>query len=198
MMGGGGGEVGTALSPNDHERRETVFFMKKLCIVLAIVGARVISAQVPTPSAAAMNFARRLSGCYRLDDGPWRADSVRAGDISTKDTPLTFELTNQVVTGYDVLQSSKRPMFVVRDPVTHMSQIPFTYWRRVRSSREGILMSEPLPLAGLQLTLTPRARDLRGEVEAFTDAIPIDPREPSTVRRKVYARRIACPVGPVH
>ena len=168
--------------------------MRKLfIIILFFVGARASAAQVPRPSAAAVTFARRIAGCYQLDDGPWRADSVRAGDISTKRTPLSFELTNQVLDGWGDLQSSTRPLFVVRDPVTHTSRNPFTYWQRVGSSRERIRISYPLPLAGIALMLTPHAQDLTGLVEAFTDAS-----EPSDVRRKVYARRIACPIGPEH
>ena len=84
-------------------------------------------------------------------------------------------------------------MFVVRDPVTHTSKYPFTYWRRFRSSGEAVLISHPLPMAGVELRLTSHGEDLTGLVEAFTDAIPIDPREPSAVQRKVHARRIPCP-----
>lgn len=155
-------------------------------ITLLLVVGQLSAAQSPTQSAAAATFARRLAGCYRLDDGGWRADSVGVGDVSTRNTPLVFELTARLLQGWNALQSSDRPMFVVRDPSRS-----FTYWQRNSGSRVTIRVSRPLPMAGVQLSLTPQGRDLAGSVTAFTDALEVD--KPSEITRPVYARRVACP-----
>jgi hypothetical protein len=165
--------------PPHHSR------MKLSLLALLLVVARVSGAQAPVPTAEATELARRLAGCYRLDDGAWRADSVRAGDVSTAGTPLFFELTDQLLRGVDPIQSSERPMFAVRESTGR-----FTYWQHVGSST-SIHISYPLPFAGISLTLAPDQQDLRGSVTAFTDAIVRG--VPSEVTRPVYARRTACP-----
>src|SRR3954453_4183036 len=73
-------------------------------------------APVPVPTPATADLARRVAGCYRLDDGPWRADSVVAGDVSTAGTPLLFELTDRLVSGWAPIQTSENPLFAVRSP----------------------------------------------------------------------------------
>jgi hypothetical protein len=162
--------------------------MKLSLVALLLVAARAGSAQIPVPSPAATDLARRVAGCYRLDDGPWRADSVRAGDVSTKHTPLDFELTDQQIHDYEWMQTSDRPAFDVRT-----LDGPWSYWRRRIANQDSILISYPLPLAGVDLILTPAGRDLSGMVLVFTDG-PIRGR-PTRARRPVYARRGVCPPG---
>jgi hypothetical protein len=157
-------------------------------MLLVISGAA--DAQTPVPSAAAQELARQIAGCYELDDGPWRSDSVRAGDVSTAYTPLSFELTDEQVQDWDSMQSSKHPMFAVRP-----SMRPWSYWQRAATTPDTIRISRPLAFAGVWLTLTPAGRDLVGTVEAFTDAI--ERGKPSEVTRPVYARRVACSPVPM-
>jgi hypothetical protein len=113
-----------------------------LLVLLLVVGC-VSGAQAPepmlVPTPAATDFARRIAGCYRLEDGSWRADSVLAGDISTTHTPLFLELTDQLLSGVESLQSSERPMWAVRD-----STEIFSYWQRDSGSSNG---SRPRPPA---------------------------------------------------
>jgi hypothetical protein len=160
--------------------------LKLPILALLLVGVvEPTRAQTPAPSPAAMALARRIAGCYQLDDGPWRADSVRVGDVSTKHTPLFFELSDELLRGWDPLQSSEHPMFAVRP-----AGRSWTYWQRFATIPDTIRISHPLPLAGVGLTLTPVGRDLEGTVEAFTDAVVQG--QPSEITRPVYARRIAC------
>jgi hypothetical protein len=132
-------------------------------------------------------LAHRIAGCYRLRDGPWRADSVIAGDVSMKSTPLSFELTEQRLDGWEMMQTVERPMFVARDSAGR-----FTYWRHMDDPRKVVIRVSPTPLAfaGIDLTFTPVGRDLVGTVSAFTDAV--EARKPSAVDRRVRARRVAC------
>jgi hypothetical protein len=160
--------------------------MKRILIILLLIAIHSSSAQVPTPTPEAASFARRVAGCYQLDDGPWRADSVQAGGVSTRQTPLFFVLTDQLLRGWDSLQSGERPMFAVR---AHSARL--TYWQRISPSGEAIRISYPMPEAGIRLELTPRGNDLRGFVTAFTDALREN--EPSEVTRPVYAHRAPCP-----
>ena len=159
--------------------------MKRTVITLVLVVGRLAPAQLPTPTAASKAFAHRIAGCYLLDDGAWRADSIRVGDISTKYAPLSFQLTDQLLHGWNSLQSSALPMFTARAPSES-----FTFWRRMSSSSLHILVSRPLPMAGVQLFLTPHGRDLTGSVMAFTDAL--EEGKPSEITRPVYARRVSC------
>jgi hypothetical protein len=168
--------------------------MKRLLLpVFLLTTAHSSGAQLPVPTPAVAAFAHRVAGCYRLDDGTWRADSVRAGDVSTKFTPLAFELAEEVLRGWDPIQSSDRPMFVVRDPLTRRSDASFTYWQLVDSTSETIRIANPLALAGATLTLRIDGRDLAGTITVFTDAIEKD--KPYEVTRPVRARRITCPPG---
>jgi hypothetical protein len=49
---------------------------------------REVVKRVPVGRGAAAAFARRIIGCYRLDDGPWRADTVAAfTDAVERDKP---------------------------------------------------------------------------------------------------------------
>jgi hypothetical protein len=164
--------------------------MKLSLIALPLVVACARGVQTPppapTPSPAATELARRIAGCYRLDDGPWRADSVRAGDVYAKYTPLDFELTDRHLDRYDWMQSSERPLFDVRTV-----DGPWSFWQPRVASQDSIHISSPAPLAGFDLILTPAGRDLSGRVEVFTDA-PIRG-VPSRVTRPVYARRVVCP-----
>lgn len=137
------------------------------------------------PDAHAAALARRLAGCYRLDDGPWRADSVRAGDISTSITPLFFELTGQVLPGFDSLQSGDHPMFVVRDSADQRAGFPFEYWQAMSANTDTIRISYPMPLAGVALRLGPIGKDLVGTATAFTDAVREG--QPGEVSRPVRA-----------
>lgn len=162
--------------------------MKLSLVALLLVAARASSAQIPAPSAAATDLARRIAGCYRLVDGPWRADSVLAGDVSTAHTPLDFELTDKQVNDYEWMHTSERPLFDVRTV-----DGPWSFWRSHGASLDSIRISYPAPLAGVDLILTPAGRDLSGMVLVFTDA-PMRGR-PSGVRRPVYARRGVCPPG---
>ena len=165
--------------------------MKRLILLLfGIVPA--LGAQsrfVPSDSARAV--AHRLAGCYRLDDGPWRADSVHAGSMSTLRTPLSFELTVELLPGRDDIQSSEHPMFMVRDSTGQRAGTPFEFWQPGDLRTGTIRISYPMPFAGVALQLAPDGKDLVGVVTAFTDAIREG--EPSEVSRPVRARRVECP-----
>jgi hypothetical protein len=159
--------------------------MKLSFVALLLVAARASSAQIPERSAAATDLARQIAGCYRVDDGPWRADSVRAGDVYTKYMPLDFELTDRPRGKHEGMQSSDRPQFTVRS-----LDGPWSFWQQLVANQDSIRMSYPAPLAGFDLILAPEGRDLSGRVEAFTDA-PMRG-VPSRVRRPIYARRVRC------
>jgi YVTN family beta-propeller protein len=177
-----------AATPDDYV---AVIDVKSLAVVGRIAAGRQpdglawVDARPPVPTSAAAAFARRVAGCYRLDDGPWRAESVQAGGVSTAATPLFFELTDRLLTAWDRMQTSDMPMYEVRGAPG------WSYWRAGRQPSETIRVgSSPLPLVGVALTLMPRGADLIGTVTAFTDAIEKD--KPSEVTRAVRARRIAC------
>lgn len=158
--------------------------MKLPLFILLFVAADVGKTQSPIPATEA-ELARRVAGCYRLDDGPWRADSVRAGDVSTAHTPLFFELTDQRLKGWDRMQSSERPMFAART-----ARDAFVYWQHISRTAPMIRVSAPLQLAGVELTLARAGRDLTGTVTAFTDAVEMG--KPWHVTRRVRARRVEC------
>jgi YVTN family beta-propeller protein len=177
-----------AATPDDYV---AVIDVRALAVVGRISAGRQpdglawVDARPPKPSLAAAALARRVAGCYRLDDGPWRADSVRAGDISTAGTPLLFELTDRLLTGWDPMQTSEQPIYEVRRAEG------WSYWRGARLPSEGIRIGgSPLPLAGVDLMLTVQGADLVGLVEAFTDVH--EEGKPSAVTRPVRARRVAC------
>ena len=65
----------------------------------------------------------------------------------------------------------------------------FTTWQRLGAD-STVLVSRPLPMAGLALRLTPSGEDLAGSIVAFTDAIPPDGRFQAT--HPVTARRVPC------
>jgi len=146
------------------------------------------SAIVPDAHAAAL--AKRLAGCYRLDDGPWHADSMHAGSVSMKYASLFFELTASVLPVWRELQSSAHPMFVVRNPAGEHAGFEFEDWQPTAGT-DSIRVARPLALAGFVLQLVPDAKDLVGTVTAFTDAVRED--EPAEVSRPVRARRVPCP-----
>ena len=156
-------------------------------VIVAVLGSRA-SAQVP--SRAAMAFARRIAGCYELVPGPWRADSVRAGDISTVHVPMRFRLTDERLAGWDSLQSAETPMFAVIElPLTGRVTGLFSYWQRLAVTQDTIIIGYPVPLAGIRLLLSPADRDLSGSIHPFTDYGD----DPPAVTMPVRARRIACP-----
>jgi hypothetical protein len=159
--------------------------MKLAVFALLLLVAPAGGAQAPTPTAAAMGLAHRLAGCYRLDEGPWRSDSVRAGDILIAGTPLLFELTDRHLPGPPIMWSSDHPLFEVRP-----SNGPWVYWQRAATTPDTILLR--LPFAGFALTETTTSRDLVGKMHAFSDAI----REGKPTDATVYARRVACPPAP--
>src|SRR6185436_18513429 len=104
----------------------------------------------------AIAFARRVAGCYELVPGPWRADSVRAGDVSTLDTPAGFELTVERLKDWEPLQSKTRPLFRARAlPPKTPTQGWFTYWQWAGGSSDTLEISEPLRMAGVALKLAP-------------------------------------------
>jgi hypothetical protein len=139
-----------------------------------------------------MAFARRIAGCYDLVPGPWRSDSVRAGDVSTMATPMRFRLTDERLAGWEPLQSAETPMFaVVEQPLTGRPTGHFTYWQRFSATNDTIIIQYRLPMAGIRLFLAPAGRDLSGSVHPFNDAGSSD--ELGEVARPVRAGRIACP-----
>jgi hypothetical protein len=128
----------------------------KLLLVTALIAAAPLGAQSPAPFA----LAARLAGCYRLDDGPWRADSVHVGDTSTRYTPLYFELARELAPGWDALQSTCRRVFAVND-----SSRMLIYWQPYGTAPDTIaIRSSPLAFAGIVLTFTPRVLALLGTV----------------------------------
>jgi hypothetical protein len=139
-----------------------------------------------------MAFARRVVGCYALIPGPWRADSVEAGSVSTAETPLRFRLTDRLLDASVPHQSVEAPMYqAIEEPVTGATTSQFTYWARFDATNDTIVIGVPLPPSGVSLELAPDGHDLSGWVVATTDAVPLD--GPSEVRRRVRARRTACP-----
>jgi hypothetical protein len=165
--------------------------MKLPPIALLLLAASACHAQtpLPVPTPAAADLARRIAGCYRLDDGPWRADSVVAGDVSTAGTPLFFELTDRLLSEWAPIQTSESPMFAVRS-----TDEVWGYWQGATNPDRIRVASSPLAFAGVDLFLTPAGRDLEGTVTASTDAVEAG--KPSAVSRAVYARRVACPPAP--
>lgn len=147
------------------------------------------SAIVPDAHAAAL--AKRLAGCYRLDDGPWHADSVHAGSVSMKYASLWFELTETASPRWRELQSSDRPLFIARDSSGRSAGFDFEEWQPISSSSDSIRVAHPLAFAGFVMFLAPDATDLVGSLTAFTDAVREG--EPSEVSRPVRARRVSCP-----
>lgn len=164
----------------------------RFCELATLVATAAFSthAGAQSPSEAATAFAHRIAGCYALVPGAWRADSVRAGDISTLHTPSRLELTEELLRGWDGLQSDSRPLFRVNEIRAAGQVSTFTYWQQVRVASDTVNISYPLPLGGIALRVTPDGQDLIGLVTAFTDAI--EQNKPSSVSRPVRAERIAC------
>jgi hypothetical protein len=142
-------------------------------------------------SAAAMQFAERIAGCYALDSGAWRSASVAVGDVSTLRTPSRFELSAKLLAGWDGLQSKDNLMFAARSILSAGEVAEFTYWQRTTPGSGSVLISKPLPMGGVELILRPAGKDLVGTVTAFTDAVPPDGK--SEISRPIRARRIDCP-----
>jgi hypothetical protein len=162
-----------------------------VALLLLVAQSGHAQAPLPVPTAAAMDLAHRLAGCYRLDDGPWRADSVRvAGEVVTlAHTPLSFELTDRQLHNWEPLQSSDLPMFEVR-----ASTSPWEMWQRAAATSDTIFLANPLAFGGSTLVLAPAGRDLVGTATAFTDIE--EPGKPSHITRSVSARRVACSSAP--
>jgi hypothetical protein len=143
--------------------------------------------------------AHSVAGCYELLRDGWESDSQMAKiepaiPPGIPRDPVRFELTAKPARGWDVLsQREHNTYFQVRvDSIAGWEREGglFTTWVRVSDTEPAIVISRPLPMAGLALRVKLTGSDLVGTIVAFTHAVPDDGK--SSASHAVTARRIAC------
>ena len=177
--------------------------MKFSHVVFAIaqlIGASLL-AQSPARTGRRLTdaaLASRVAGCYELLDDGWQADSNLAKFSILPQVPVRFEVTNTPDKDWAKLSAFQNlTYFVVHsDSVPEYGHGLFSTWTRVSDYASTILVSRPLPMAGLELRLAPRDTDLVGTILSFTDA-PV-PGEDSEATHAVTAKRISCDKLAVH
>jgi hypothetical protein len=137
-------------------------------------------------------LAQNIAGCYQLVETGWRSDSALLRIAPIPHTPLVFELTAHPARGWaDLSVYEHATYFDARADSTRSADwYPvFTTWQRLGAD-STVLVSRPLPMAGLALRLTPSGEHLAGSIVAFTDAIPPDGKSQAT--HPATARRVPC------
>ena len=158
-----------------------------------------LKAQATTAAAWAQRdsaMARTVAGCYELLRDGWERDSnlAKIEPAAIPRGPVRFELTKKPARGWDALSAYEHTTYfqVLVDPIAGWEREGglFTTWFRVSDTEPAIVISRPLPMAGLALRVTLRGTDLVGTIVAFTDAVPADGK--ASASHAATARRIPC------
>lgn len=161
--------------------------------ICAPLEAQAAAAVVPSHSDSAV--AHRVAGCYELLRDGWQSDSnlAKIEEAIPRDR-VRFEPTEKPARGWDALSAYEHRTYfqVLTDSIAGWEREGglFTTWVRVSDTEPAIVISRPLPMAGLALRVTLRGTDLVGTIVAFTDAIPADGK--ASAAHAVMARRIPC------
>jgi len=170
--------------------------------LIAGVMAYAICAPLKAQGALSAAWSRRdstlahsVAGCYELLRGGWESDSNLAKiEPAIPRDPVRFELTKKPARGWDVLSAAEQKTYfqVLVDSIAGWERDGglFTTWVRVSDTEPAIVISRPLPMAGLALHVKLSGTDLVGTIVAFTDAVPDDGK--SSASHAVTARRISC------
>jgi hypothetical protein len=169
-------------------------YMNRVLVLAAIaqaVGTSLLS-QAPAAQLSDSAVANRVAGCYELVNDGWQADSNLARFTTLPQAPVRFEVTKTPAKNYARLSVYEHRTYftILTDSIPDWGRGLFTTWIRLSDTATTIDVSRPLPMAGLELRLAPRNRDLVGTIVSFTDAIPPD--GTSETSRPVTARRIPC------
>lgn len=171
--------------------------MKLSHIVLAIAPFVGVSLLAQTPGRVGRRLsdsalANRVAGCYELLDDGWQADSNLAKFSTLPQDPVRFEITNTPDKDWAKLSAFQNTTYFT----VHADSIPdyganlFTTWMRGAGNSATIVVSKPMPMAGLELRLAPRDSNLTGTILSWTDAPA--PGEASEATHAVTAKRISC------
>jgi TonB-dependent SusC/RagA subfamily outer membrane receptor len=152
---------------------------------------------ITTKRAAALVDSLPVApACYELVPGPWQTDSLLRSIFDPKWVPRRFKLDTTRLAGWEPLQ--ERASFVMYTvhayPDSGQSARLFTYWARPGGQAGSVVVSYPLPLAGVRLVVQPVDSGLAGRIHSFTDAL--QPGKPSSASAPITARRILCPGDP--
>ena len=165
--------------------------MKAAVFFLIVWHVRVSAQVVPRPGQPTTGdsaLANRVAGCYELVRDGWQSDSGLARFATIPADPIRFELTKTPAPEWSDLSAYQDVVYytVRSDSITRL----FSSWIRLPGAPPRILVSNPLPMGGFSLRLTPRGTDLVGTISTFTDAIPPDGK--TSASHAVTARRIEC------